>query len=170
MQGLVIAPFAVTGSFFFTSSIALITASGEECYDLIRSSPTKATEVFRYKFYAAMFLPTLFILTCAGTLVFLGYYVGALLSSALGLLCAATTAWNEICRVKPTPRHDLLKNPASRLSANSLPSLLLSICGGAAVSLLLMKNWLAGYIFLGITLAGIVLLTLTSKPRSLENA
>jgi ABC-2 type transport system permease protein len=88
------------------SILANVAASGEEAFDLLRSSPARPRIVFIAKAAAGATLPSAFATLMAIALALLGHPWLALATLATATLTIGACAWLMAVNVRPRPRED----------------------------------------------------------------
>ncbi len=93
----------------FSFALTAVAAAGEECWDLIRMSPTAERRLRHAKMAAGMALPLVVSFILCLILALLGRPWLALLSLGFTVACSAACAWLQVTQIKPTPRRDLFR-------------------------------------------------------------
>jgi len=109
MQWRTLAPLGLALSSQLALSLAVVSAWGEECWDLIRMSPVPETSIRGAKVAAAM-APALALagLCCVGLAV-TGHPGLAVLTLLMSAACGSGCARLAVAEVRPTPRRDILR-------------------------------------------------------------
>ncbi|HEX2100679.1 MAG TPA: hypothetical protein VHF69_08455, partial [Candidatus Synoicihabitans sp.] len=109
LGGTVFASIAVIFAGQFSSVLTRVTADGEECWDLIRLSPSDEHDQRTVKMVAGFTLPALI----ATTFCIVTAFFGAPGTAAIGLVCSlavgAAAARVQVSSIRPTPRRDVMK-------------------------------------------------------------
>lgn len=154
----VLAPIAVVLAVQFSSLLSEVAAAGEECLDLIRTSPSVETRLRLAKMAAGMALPLAAALLVCCVIAGMGRPWIALLSFITGAVTAAGCAWLSVARVTPSARKDIMSRGRRRTSLGrsiAIGALLISACGG--VSFVAHGTlWFIGVILLGVTGLGVI--------------
>jgi ABC-2 type transport system permease protein len=93
----------------FSFALTAVAAAGEECWDLIRMSPTAERRLRHAKMAAGMALPLVLCTILCLILALLGHPWLAVLSLGFSVACSAACAWLQVAQIKPTPRRDVLR-------------------------------------------------------------
>lgn len=104
----ILAPIALFLATQFSMVFTAVCASGEECWDLIRMSPTAELRLRVAKLVAGMALPIGFAAVISATIAVMGRPGLAVLTLACSVACAAGCSWLQVTRITPTPRRDIL--------------------------------------------------------------
>ncbi len=147
-----IGPLSIVLSGQLSTAFTLVCASGEECWDLIRMSPTAETRLRVAKLLAGMALPALLSVGLNLVLAVLGHPLIALGGIAISLACAAAASWLQVTRIKPTPRKDVMRRGSGTHNvAGNIIGALVEISGAVGLAMLSTSHWIVGLVALGIT-------------------
>jgi ABC-2 type transport system permease protein len=139
-----------------TSILASVAASGEEAFDLLRSSPARPRILFAAKAAAGATLPFAFATTVAIALALLGHPWLALATLATAALTAGACAWLMAVNVRPRPREDFFsrRQGTGGLNWQALAVSILYLIGAVGLGLAGSGGFGAGF-WLGILLLGL---------------
>jgi ABC-2 type transport system permease protein len=136
----------------FSLALTAVSASGEECWDLIRMSPTAELRLRLAKMAAGMALPGILTVVLALTLIVLGHPLHALLTLVFSFGCAAAASWLQVAHIKPTPRRDVLRRGGGdRNIMAGIVAALLMLLGGAGLAFAGSSHWIVATALLGAT-------------------
>ena len=137
----------------FSLALTAVSASGEECWDLIRMSPTAELRLRLAKMAAGMALPMILSALLCLALALLGHPVLALLGLVFSLGCAGAASWLQVTRINPTPRHDLLRRRRSggQNLAGGIIAAVIMMIGAVGLGLAGSSHWIAATLVLGLT-------------------
>lgn len=145
-------PLALVLATQFSITLTAVCASGEECWDLIRLSPTPELRLRLAKMAAGMALPVIVSFTLCAILAAIGHPVLALLGVVYSFGCAAAGAWLQVVRIKPTPRRDVLKRGRHGYNiVGSLVAIAIMFTGAVGLGLAGSTHWVAATVVLGVT-------------------
>jgi ABC-2 type transport system permease protein len=159
-----LAPLALMITTQFSISLTAVSASGEECWDLIRMSPTPERDLRRAKLAAGMALPLVIGAAMCVVLAFLGRPGLAALTLIFSPVCAAGCSSLQVARIKPTPRRDVLKRGGGAAGEGNLVRGFvcagIMLIGAAGLGFTATGMWLVGAGLLALmTLASVVCFT-----------
>jgi ABC-2 type transport system permease protein len=155
-----LAPLGLGVSSQLALVLCLVSAWGEECWDLIRMSPVPEPRLRGAKMAAAMAPSMAVISLCSLGLVIGGYPGLAILTVLMSTACACGCARLAVSEIRPTPRKDLLRRGGRsarswRIYLGSFLILIgaagLALAGAEALYLRLI-----GVNFLGVMLLGVI--------------
>lgn len=154
----VLAPVAVVLAVQFSSLLADVAVTGEECLDLIRMSPSAETRLRVAKMAAGMALPLTASFAVCVVIAALGRPFLALIAFVTGAFTAAGCAWLAVTRVSPSPRKDLLSRQRRRMSLgrNILVGVLLIGAAGGVSLVAHGSLWFIGLLMIGATALGVI--------------
>jgi hypothetical protein len=154
----ILAPVAVVIAVQFSTLLADVAATGEECLDLIRMSPSPETRLRLAKMAAGMALPLAASFAVCVAIAALGRPWLALLAFITGAVTASGCAWLSVTRISPTPRKDLLNRNRRRLSIgrNILVGILIIGASGGIALVAHGVLWFIGILMLGATALGVI--------------
>jgi ABC-2 type transport system permease protein len=145
-----------------TSILASVAASGEEAFDLLRSSPARPQILFAAKAAAGATLPFALAAIVAIALAWLGHPWLALTTLATAALTVGASAWLMAINVRPRPREDFFSRRQGIGSStwHTWAALLLYMLGGFGLGLVGGNGFglafLAGILLLGVCALGCV--------------
>jgi ABC-2 type transport system permease protein len=139
-----------------TSILASVAASGEEAFDLLRSSPARPRVLFSAKAAAGATLPFALAAIVAIALALLGHPWLALATLATAALTAGACAWLMAVNVRPRPREDFFSRRQGMGGAtwHGWAVSFLYMIGAVGLGLVGRGNFGAGF-WLGILLLGV---------------
>jgi ABC-2 type transport system permease protein len=140
----------------FSMILTVVCASGEECWDLIRMSPTAELRLRLAKMAAGMALPVIVSTLLCTVLATLGHPVLALLGVVFSIGCAAAVSWLKVARIKPTPRRDVMKRGSGGFNFSSFVAMMITLVGAAGLGFAGSSHWIVAAVLLGITTLSIV--------------
>ncbi|ATC64974.1 hypothetical protein CMV30_13920 [Nibricoccus aquaticus] len=154
----ILAPVAVVIAVQFSTLLADVAATGEDCLDLIRMSPSPETRLRLAKMAAGMALPLAASLILCLVIAAFGRPWLALLAFITGAVTASGCAWLSVARISPTPRKDLLNRNRRRTSItrNILVGILLIGASGGISLVAHGTLWFIGILLLGATALGVI--------------
>jgi len=119
----------------FSIILTCVSASGEECWDLIRMSPTVELKLRLAKMAAGMAVPLTLCSVICLVLAVLGHPWLALLALVFSSGCASAGAWMQVAQIKPTPRRDVIKrgSGASGGAARNIVSSVIMLLGAGGL-------------------------------------
>jgi ABC-2 type transport system permease protein len=106
----VVAPCGFIVGIQLSSALCSITIGGEECWDLIRMSPSSELRLRSAKIAAAMAVPMLIVLTISAALAAFGSLRLALLTFGISLACSAGCSWISFSSPILGPRGGLTRH------------------------------------------------------------
>ena len=109
MQWRTLAPLGLALSSQLALSLAVVSAWGEECWDLIRMSPVPEPKIRGAKVAAAMAPALALAALCCLGLAATGHPGVAVLTLLMSAACGSGCARLAVSEVRPTPRRDLLR-------------------------------------------------------------
>jgi ABC-2 type transport system permease protein len=139
-----------------TIILASVAASGEEAFDLLRSSPARPRILFAAKAAAGATLPFIFAALVALALALLGHPWLALATLATAALTIGASAWLMAVNVRPRPREDFFtrRQGTGRLTWHGWTATILSMLGGFGLGLASHGGFGAAFL-IGILLLGL---------------
>jgi ABC-2 type transport system permease protein len=141
-------------------TLCLVSAWGEECWDLIRMSPVPETQIRGTKIAAALAPAMLVAVLCALGLLVGGYPGLAVLTVVMSAACGCGCARLAVSEIRPTARKDLLRRGGrSARSWRIYVGMFLMMLGAFGLGLAGAEAFylrIAGAIFLGCMLLGVV--------------
>jgi ABC-2 type transport system permease protein len=151
-------PAALVLAAQFSMSLTAVCAAGEECWDLIRMSPTSEMRLRLAKMAAGMALPMIVSVLLCLALALLGHPLLALLALVFSLGCGAAAAWLQVAHIEPTPRRDILRRrrKAGQSLVANLSVTLLMLSGAGGLVLAASTHWIVATALLVVTTVGIV--------------
>jgi ABC-2 type transport system permease protein len=165
----VLAPLTVIIATQFSAALTAVAASGEECWDLIRMSPTPEFRMRWAKAMAGMAVPAVIVILISVLLAVLSHPVLGVIAAITSLGCAAAAAWLQVINIKPTPRRDVLRRGRAKVSTGrSLSTALLVISGAAAVGVAAASHWAIAAVLVGITAAIIIGVFTLAEVKPIE--
>lgn len=167
-----LAPFSVLVATQFSMQLTHVAAAGEECWDLIRMSPSPELRLRLAKMGAGLALPVALAVVLCLILAGAGRPWIALVSLLTAVATAATCAWLAVLDIRPTPRKDVLKRGArggpSHGIARGIVSAALMFTAAGAVGLLASGYLLLGGCLIGLVSVGIAACFTFSKLKALN--
>ena len=161
-----LAPLTLVIATQFSSMLTTVAAAGEECWDLIRMSPTQEIKLRRAKMGAGMVLPLIFATVLGAVLGGLGRPWLALFTLVLSTATAAACAWLQVTKIKPTPRRDILTRKGGTWDVGrSLTTLGITLTGAGGLGLAASSHWLPAGMSIGLC---IVIMTICFFSFELE--
>jgi hypothetical protein len=151
-----LAPLALIVASQASVLLAAVCANGEECWDLIRMSPSPEFKIRLAKMVAGMAVPVGMAGILCAVLVALGRPGLALLALAASGACAAASAWLQVATITPTPRQDLLRRGRAGQRFSALMSLLYVLPGAFGLGLVAAGHWAVGAVCLVVCLMVVV--------------
>jgi ABC-2 type transport system permease protein len=145
-----LAPVALVIASQFSFALTAVCASGEECWDLIRMSPTSELRLRFAKMAAGMALPVALSAVACAVLALFGHPFLALLALVFSVACAAACAWLQVTQIKPTPRRDVLKRGSGRSFGRGFAAGMLMLMGAGGLGLAATGHGIASAILLGV--------------------
>lgn len=141
----------------FAGLITRVAADGEECWDLIRTSPAPERQQRVAKLLAGIIVPV-----AAGTLLCSGVAMAGrpwlgLIAWLTSIVVSAGCARIQVATIRPTPRSDLMKRPRGSFSPMQIVSGGLILFGTSGVAFAASGWPLAAAGALGVTLAAVLL-------------
>jgi ABC-2 type transport system permease protein len=138
------------------SIFAGVAASGEEAFDLLRSSPARPRVLFAAKAAAGATLPFAFATIVAIALALLDHPWFALTTLATAAVTIGACAWQMAVNVRPRPREDFFtrRQSAGGYSWQALAVSFLYLLGGLGLGLV-GSDGLGATFWLGILLLGV---------------
>lgn len=154
----------------FSYALTAVSASGEECWDLIRMSPTPELRLRLAKMAAGMALPVVLAAVLCVILACLGHLIVALLALVFSLGCGAAAAWLQVAQIQPTPRRDVLRRGArDRNVGAGIVIAIIMLLGAGGIAAAGTGHWVAAAVVLGLTTLSIIgcftLVRLESIPQ-----
>jgi ABC-type Na+ efflux pump permease subunit len=137
-----------------TVVLASVAASGEEAFELLRSSPAHPRVLFAAKAAAGATLPFAFAGLVAIALALLGHPWLALATLAVATLTIGASAWLMAVNVRPRPREDFFRRKQSSWTWQGWGAILLCMTGGFGLGLAGRGGWGASF-YLGLLLLGV---------------
>jgi len=162
-----LAPLSVMVAGQLSSQFALVATAGEEAWDLIRMSPAPERRLRLAKMAAGMALPLALAATLCLALALAGRPGLALASLGIAGLCAAGGAWLQISHVRPSPRHDVVKERLKNSPGRLFGGMALMATGATAAGFYGHGNWFAGGVSLALCIAGFAGILALVKLRAL---
>jgi ABC-2 type transport system permease protein len=160
LQWRTLAPLGLALSSQLALSLAVVSAWGEECWDLIRMSPVPEPRIRGAKVAAAMAPAMALVALCCAGLVAAGYPGQALLTALMSAACGAGCARLAVAEIRPTPRRDLLRRGGrSGRTWRMYAGMFLTMLGSLGLGLAGAENFsarLIGVLVLGIMLLGVL--------------
>jgi ABC-2 type transport system permease protein len=137
----------------FSLTLTAVAASGEECWDLIRMSPTAELRLRVAKMAAGMALPMIVSALLCFILVPFGHPVLALLGMIFSFGCAAAASWLQVARISPTPRHDIMRRRRSggQNIMGGIIAAIIMLIGAAGLGFAGSSHWIVATVLLGVT-------------------
>ena len=134
----------------FSTALTAVSTAGEECWDLIRMSPTPELRLRLAKLAAGMALPAGVSFVLCTVLAILGHPWLGLLGLVYSLACGAAAAWLQVTRIKPTPRRDVMKRGGQNRSGSFI-ALFITMVGAVGLGVAGTTHWIAATVLLGVT-------------------
>ena len=148
-----LAPIALMLCAQFSYLLSLVSAGGEECWDLIRMSPTAELRLRVAKMAAAVALP---VLLCIA-LVALGRPWLALLTLVFSIGCGAACAWLQVAQITPTPRRDIIKRrQTSGGMGRGFITVIIMLLGGGGLGAAATGHGILASVLLGVSTLAII--------------
>jgi ABC-2 type transport system permease protein len=137
----------------FSLTLTAVSASGEECWDLIRMSPTAELRLRVAKMAAGMALPMIVSALLCLVLALFGHPVLALLGLVFSFGCAAAASWLQVARISPTPRHDIMKRRRSggQNVMGGIIAAFIMVIGAVGLGFAGSSHWIVATVLLGVT-------------------
>lgn len=148
-----LAPLSLVITTQFSFALTAVAAAGEECWDLIRASPTDELRLRCGKMAAGLALPFALCVPLTVMLALLGRPALATLTLVFSLVCGTAMAWLMVARVTPTPRRDILTNRTKNRNvlANVVAAIFM-LAGGGGLGCAAKGYWIAASILLALTM------------------
>jgi ABC-2 type transport system permease protein len=157
-------------------SLCLVSAWGEECWDLIRMSPVRETEIRNAKIAAALAPSMALAVLCSVGLVIAGFPGLAVLTVLMSAACGWGCARLAISEIRPTPRKDLLRRGGrTGRTWRFYAGMFLTLLGAAGLGCVGAESFLTrviGALLLGTMLLGVIatLVLIEFDPTEFEKA
>lgn len=155
-----LAPLGLSISSQLALTLAVVSAWGEECWDLIRMSPVAETQLRGAKI-AAVVAPSLALAALCSLGLAVGGYPGlAVLTLLMSAACSCGCARLAVAEIRPTPRKDLLRRGGRTARGWRIyVGMALTVAGAAGLGLFSAEAFYlraAGILVLGVMLLGVV--------------
>ncbi len=146
-----LAPIALVLAVQLSGVLTLVSAAGEECWDLIQMSPTNEIQLRWAKLLAGVSVPLLVATLICCAVALLGHPVIAFLALAFSVLCSVGCSWLSVTQIRPSPRRDLLRRAggARESFARSIVRAVVMFSGAFGLGLAQSAHWIAGTLLLG---------------------
>lgn len=146
-------PVALLLAVQFSMALTAVSVSGEECWDLIRMSPTAELRLRLAKMAAGMALPMILTAALCLVLAILGHPVLALLGIVFSFGCAAAASWLQAARISPTPRRDLMRRRrgGGQNVIGGIVAAAIMMIGAAGLGFAGSDHWIVAIVLLGVT-------------------
>ena len=171
----ILAPAALGVSCQLAFSLAIVSAWGEECIDLVRMSPTPEPRLRVTKMAAALVPAMSVTVLCALVLASAGSPWLALLTLLMTFACGCGCTRLAIVNIQPTPRRDLLKRRGNRWGGTwqAFAEMGLVLLGASGLGLECAESVAPraiGVILLGLMLLGVVACFVLLDVREAKSA
>ncbi|MEO5958955.1 MAG: hypothetical protein ABIZ49_09245 [Opitutaceae bacterium] len=151
-----LAPLALFLTGMFSLSLTAVAASGEECWDLIRMSPTPELRLRVAKMAAGMALPLVLCVVLCAVMAFFGRPWLALLTLIFSAGCAAGGSWLHVARIKPTPRRDVMKRGERHNYGRGFVAAIILMLGAGGLGFAAAGSWKVAAVLLGATVLAVI--------------
>ena len=164
-----IAPIAVVVAAQFSLLLTAVAAAGEQCWDLIRMSPSAEIRLRVAKMLAGMALPVGLATAICLVLAFAGRPWLALITLATALTTASACAWLQVTVIRPTARRDVLKKRGSGSIGRGIVSGALILSGALGVGMVSRGFALAGSVALIVLALGALACFTLAQPKDIDH-